>query len=264
VEIVSDADDVRIVATERVIYTVNGVDASFTEMMALPASQLDTTYWLPWYNNLNIDTQLRIANASNTDAVVHINIGGTPVPGSPFTISQDTGLPLSFAGIDNGPVEIHSNVNIVASERVIYKVNGTPVSFSEMVALPNKLLDTIYWLPWYNNKNLDTQLRVANVSSTDATVSISIGATPVPGSPFTIVAGTSLRESFAGIDQGPVKIESNVDVVVAERVIYEAAGGVDTSFSEMMALPNKLLDTIYWLPWYNNKNLDTQLRFGVP
>jgi hypothetical protein len=24
------------------------------------------------------------------------------------------------------------------------------------------------------------------------------------------------------------------------------------------------LDTIYWLPWYNNVDLATQLRFGIP
>jgi hypothetical protein len=39
---------------------------------------------------------------------------------------------------------------------------------------------------------------------------------------------------------------------------------LNTSFSEMMALPNSQLDTTYWLPWYNNVDLDTQLRFGVP
>jgi hypothetical protein len=37
-----------------------------------------------------------------------------------------------------------------------------------------------------------------------------------------------------------------------------------TSFSEMIALPDNLLDATYWLPWYNNRDLDTQLRFGVP
>jgi hypothetical protein len=46
-------------------------------------------------------------------------------------------------------------------------------------------------------------------------------------------------------------------------VIYRV-NGVDTSFSEMMAMPNNQLDTLYWLPWYNNKELNTQLRFGVP
>jgi len=51
--------------------------------------------------------------------------------------------------------------------------------------------------------------------------------------------------------------------VAAERVIYKV-NGAPTSFSEMMALPNSQLNTTYWLPWYNNVDLDTQLRFGVP
>jgi hypothetical protein len=49
------------VSAERVIYKVNNVDTSFSEMMALAASQLDTLYWLPWYNNVDLDTQLRFA-----------------------------------------------------------------------------------------------------------------------------------------------------------------------------------------------------------
>jgi hypothetical protein len=46
-------------------------------------------------------------------------------------------------------------------------------------------------------------------------------------------------------------------------VIYKVKG-IETSFSEMMALPNALLDATFWFPWYNNVDLDTQLRFGVP
>jgi hypothetical protein len=42
-----------------VIYKVNNVNTSFSEMMALPDSQVDDTYWLPWYNNIDLDTQLR-------------------------------------------------------------------------------------------------------------------------------------------------------------------------------------------------------------
>jgi len=51
--------------------------------------------------------------------------------------------------------------------------------------------------------------------------------------------------------------------VAAERLIYRV-NNIATSFSEMLALPNGQLDTTYWLPWYNNVDLDTQLRFGVP
>jgi hypothetical protein len=60
-----------------------------------------------------------------------------------------------------------------------------------------------------------------------------------------------------------VQIVSNIPIVAAERVIYKV-NAVNTSFSEMMALPDNSLDTLYWLPWYNNVDLDTQLRFGIP
>jgi hypothetical protein len=32
----------------------------------------------------------------------------------------------------------------------------------------------------------------------------------------------------------------------------------------MLGLPVGLLDTTAWLPWYNNLELDSQLRFTVP
>jgi CSLREA domain-containing protein len=260
---ISNIESTSMIAAERVIYKVNGVNTSFSEMMALPNSQLDNIYWLPWYNNVDLDTQLRFANVSGSPATVHVYVGGTEMSGSPFTLATGASIRKSFAGINKGPVKIESNVDIVAAERVIYKVNGVNTSFSETRALPNSQLDNIYWLPWYNNLDLDTQLRFANVSGSPATVHVYIGGQEVTGSPFNLAAGASTRKSFPGINSGPVKIESNVDIVAAERVIYKV-NDVDTSFSEMMGLPDIQIDTSYWLPWYNNVDLDTQLRFGVP
>jgi bacillolysin len=260
VKIVSN---VKIIAAERVIYRVNGVNTSFSELMALPNSQLDTTYWLPWYNNVGLDTQLRIANVSTSNATVQVYIGGQEMAGSPFTLAPGASTRLSLAGIDRGPVKIVSNQNIVAAERLIYRVNGVNTSFTEMMALPNNQLSTTYWLPWYNNVGLDTQLRIANLGTSNATVHVYIGGQEMTGSPFTLAPGASTRRSFPAIDRGPVQIVSNQNIVAAERVIYKV-NGINTSFSEMMGLPHPLLSSIYWLPWYNNVDLDTQLRFGVP
>jgi len=94
-------------------------------------------------------------------------------------------------------------------------------------------------------------------------VHIYIGGVEMSNSPFTLLPGESTRQSFAGINNGPVQIVSDVPIVAAERLIYKAQN-ISTSFTEMMALPNSQLDTAYWLPWYNNVDLDTQLRFGVP
>ena len=152
--------NVNIVAAERVIYKVNGVNTSFSEMMALPNGQLNTTYWLPWYNNVDLDTQLRFGNVSGSTATVHVLIGGVEMTGSPYILAPGASTRQSFV-VNNGPVQIVSDQNIVAAERVIYKVNNTPTSFSEMMGFPNRLLDTTYWLPWYNNVELQTQLRLA-------------------------------------------------------------------------------------------------------
>jgi len=259
----------KLIAAERVIYTINGVRTSFSEMMGLPEAQLSTTYWFPWYNNVDLDTQLRVGNVSGAPATVHVYIGGTEMVGSPFTLDASGEFQskrISFAGVNSGPVQVVSDVPIVAAERVIYSVNGVRTSFSEMMGLPDGQLSTTYWLPWYNNVDLDTQLRVGNVSGSTATVHVYIGGTEMVGSPFTLDASgefQSKRISFAGVNSGPVQVVSDVPIVAAERVIY-TINGVRTSFSEMMGLPEAQLSTIYWLPWYNNVDLDTQLRFGVP
>jgi hypothetical protein len=252
-----------IVASERIIYRVNGVNTSLSEMMALPGGQLDTTYFLPWYNNVDLDTQLRFANVSDTTAAVRVYIGGVEMVGSPFFLQPGGSTRKSFSGVNNGPVKIVSTQPIVAAERVIYRVNGVNTSFSEMMALPNSQQDTTFWLPWYDNNDLDTQLRFANTTNTPATVRVYIGGVEMIGSPFTLQPSESTRRSFPGVNSGPVKIVSDVPIVAAERVIYRV-NGISTSFSEMMGLPNSLLDAAFWFPWYNNIDLDTQLRFGLP
>jgi photosystem II stability/assembly factor-like uncharacterized protein len=255
----------NIVAAERLIYKVDGLNTSFTEMMALPDSQLDATYWLPWYNNVDLDTQLRFANVADQTATVHVYVAGQEMQGSPVTLAPADSTRISFPGVNNGPVQIVSNhgVPIVAAERVIYRVNGLPTSLTELMALPDIQLDATYWLPWYNSTEVDTQLRFANVSGSPATVHVFIGGQEMTGSPFSLAPAASTRRSFPGINSGPVKIVSNVPIVAAQRLIYRV-NGVNTSFSETMALPDSELDTSYWLPWYNNVDLDTQLRFGVP
>jgi hypothetical protein len=257
----ASTNNVPLIAAERLIYKANGVATSYTEMMGLPNGQLDKTYWLPWYNNVDLDTQLRFANVTGSTATIQVFIGGVEMPGSPFTLAAGASTRKSFTGVNNGPVKIVSNQNLVAAERLIYKANGVQTSFSETMALPDNQLDTTYWLPWYNNVDLDTQLRIANVSNSPATVHILIAG--VERGTLNLPAGASLRKSFPGINGGPVKLVSDngVPIVAAERLIYKV-NGVATSFTEMMGLPNSQLDTTYWLPWYNNKDLDTQLRFA--
>jgi hypothetical protein len=129
--------------------------------MGLPDNQVNMTYWLPGYDNVNLDTQLRVANVGASLATIHVFAGGTEVTGSPFTLAAGASTRLSFAGVNNGPVKIVSDVLIVVAKRMIYKANNSPTSFSETMGLPDSQLDTGYWMPWHNNIDLDTKIRIS-------------------------------------------------------------------------------------------------------
>lgn len=256
--------NVNIVAAERIIYKVAGNFISYSEIMALPESELDNVYWFPWYNNYGLDTQLRFANADDSEAAeIEVFIGGEK-RGETITLQPGESDRVSFTALNDGPVEVRSNVNIVAAMRVIYKVGGAFTGYSELMGLPDKQLSDTYWLPWYNNTgNVDTQLRFGNVSNSEATVHVYIAGQEMVDSPFVLQPGESTRPFWEGFNTGPVEIKSNVPIVAAERVIYKA-GGVPTSFTEMMGLPEEELDTVYWFPWYNSRGLISDLRIGVP
>ena len=83
--------------------------------------------------------------------------------GSPFSLTASgagQSTRLNFAGVNDGLVQVVSDVNIVVSERLLYYASGVPTSFSEMLGVPNSQLNTTWWMPWYKNVGeIDTQLR---------------------------------------------------------------------------------------------------------
>jgi hypothetical protein len=155
------------------------------------------------------------------------------------------------------------NVPIIASMRVAYFNGSAWTDFSEMIGLPISSLSTRYSFPIYNNVSLNTQLRFANVGSTTTTVTVKIGG--VLKGAYILSASQSKRVNYAGLDGGPVVIQSsgNVPIIASERVAY-FDGSAWSSFAEMMGMPFAQWTDTYIFPWYNNLDLNTQLRFGVP
>jgi hypothetical protein len=82
---------------------------------------------------------------------------------------------------------------------------------------------------------------------------------------YNLAPNASQRVSYTGLDSGPIVIQSsgNVLIIASKRVAY-FNGSAWSSFAEMMGLPQSQLSTSYVFPWYNNVDIDTQLRFGVP
>jgi uncharacterized protein YcfL len=256
---VVSANNVSMIAGERVIFSVNGVGTSYSEMMGLPQTQVATSYLFPWYNNLQLNSQLRFGNVGAASTIVSIKIHGVTQP-TTYTLLPGESNTATFP-VSDGPIEVFSNgQNIIAAERVIFTVNNTPTSYSELMGLPQTKLATSYLFPWYNNLQLNSQLRFGNVGAASTIVSIKIhGVTQL--TTYTLLPGESNTATFP-VSDGPIEVFSNgQNIIAAERVIF-SVNGLGTSYSELMGLPQTQLATSYLFPWYNNLQLNSQLRFG--
>jgi hypothetical protein len=268
VRIVSSNSNAKILAGMRVIY---GGGISFDELMAYPTAQLSTEYWFPFYNhnNVNLDTEMRVANTSSTTAAtVEIYIGG--VLKDSTTIQPLSAYVKSFPGFNGGPVRVVStnSINLVASLRLLYKNANMKFTFSELMGVPTAQLSNDYWLPYYKNNttDTDTQIRFTNTSSTESTtVTIYMGGNQTPIYTKVLAPSSADRKNFDNLTGGPIRIfgdNPNAKILAGMRVIY----GGNMSFDELMAYPTAFLSAEYWFPFYNhnNVNLDTEIRTGLP
>jgi hypothetical protein len=263
---------INIIAAERVIYSQGGaqrgVETSYSEMMAFPDNQLTTQYWFPWYNNVNMWTQLRFANPSTslaTNVKVYL---GTQLLWS-YDLAPMASVRKDFAGVNGGPLKIVSTQKVIAAERVIYSEGGVQrgveTSYSELMAIPDNKLYSSYVFPSYSypDSSIWGQLRLANPSTTQSTtVKVYLGSELL--ATYNLGPSASLRTDYLGKDGGPLRVEStNGSIIAAMRVIMKV-NGVDTSYSEIAGYPVNQLTGTYLFPWYNNYNFDTQFRIANP
>ena len=262
---VQSTNGIPINASERVAYSPDGGTTwtSYSELMGMPVNQLTTSYTFPWYNNANLNTQLRFGNVGSAATTVTVTVGGQIKGAYPLLPNQSTRA--SYPGLNAGPVKVTSsgNVPIIASERVAYFDGTDWTSFSEMMGLPSTRLTTSYMFPRYNNVDINSQLRFGNVGTSPTTVTVTVGGL-VKGT-YQLLPNQSTRVSYPGLDDGPVKVISSggVPIIASMRVAYTPDNGVTwPEFSEIMGLPLSSLSTSYSFPVYNNVDLNTQLRFG--
>jgi hypothetical protein len=275
--IVSSNADAPIIAAERIIYSngngtvQNGTHTSYFELMGFPSNKLTSEYWIPWYNNVNMWTQLRFANPSTIQSTtVSVYLGNSLLGSYPLGPSQSTRT--DFPAVNGGPLHIVSSggIPIIAAERVIYSVggaqNGTHTSYSELMAIPNNQLINKYWFPSYSYPDIGTwgQIRIANPSSSQSTTVKVYLAGTLMGT-YTLSALQSQRIDYLGQDDGPLMVTSidGLPIIVSMRVI-QSVSGVQTSYSEIVGYPDNQIATTYLFPWYNNFNFDSQLRISAP
>jgi hypothetical protein len=167
---VRSANGVNIVASQK---SVSGPKKSYSEVMGYPFNQFATTYWFPWYDHgypsvigSNMRTWILVGNPSTTQsATVQIYIGGVlqTVPNSNppttiFTIPPRGNITPRWIGLQNGPVQIVSNIPVFVSERVFTVPNSV---FNEAMGVPDNQLTNEYWYPWYDSQYMNNFILVS-------------------------------------------------------------------------------------------------------
>ena len=88
------------------------------------------------------------------------------------------------------------------------------------MGLPKEQLSSEYWFPWYNNATpaMDQSFRIANMDTTSETIEVLVGTTLLDS--FTLGVDQSIRISYVGIDNGPIRIRStnSKKIIAAMRV----------------------------------------------
>ena len=231
----------------RVLY--GGV--SYSELMGFPASQLTKDYWFPYYNNVAMNSQLRVSNVGGASTTITVTYGnGTPLDS--YTLAAGAATRKNYAGINAGPLHVTSSAsNILTTIRVVYANQ----SYSELAGFPNNQLTTDYWYPYYNNVAMNSQLRVSNVGGAPTTITVTYGnGTPLDS--YTLAAGAATRKNYAGINAGPLHVTSSAsNILTTVRVVY-----ADQSYSELSGYPANQLTKEYTYPVYDNVTANSQLR----
>jgi hypothetical protein len=241
----------NILATVRVLY--GGV--SYSEMMGLPVEQLMKEYLFPYYNNVAMDSQLRVSNLGSGPTTITVYLGTQQIDS--YTLAGGAATRKNYAGKNGGPLRVtSSNTNILSTIRVLY--GGS--SYSEMMGLPVNKVAQEYWYPVYDNSSLDSQLRVSNVGTGPTTITVYSGNTQIDS--YSLGVGGATRKNYPQ-NTGPLHVVSDPEPILSTiRMLYTTPG--NASYYEMMGLPNTQLSTQYFFPWYNNSAMDSEMRFAVP
>jgi N6-adenosine-specific RNA methylase IME4 len=234
-----------IVASQRVIYG----GGSYSEMMGLPFEQLTKEYLFPYYNNVAMDSQLRVSNVGGANTTITIYLGTTQI--DQYTLAAGGATRKNYTGRNSGPLRVTSSAsNILATIRVLYNKS----SYSELMGLPVNQLAKEYLFPYYNNVAMDSQLRVSNVGGANTTITVYLGTTQIDS--YALAAGGATRKSYTGRNSGPLRVTSSAsNILTTIRVLYSG-----NSYSELMGFPASLLSQSYWYPVYDNVAVDSQLR----
>jgi hypothetical protein len=134
---------------------VNNV--SYSELMGYPVNQLTTEYWYPVYDDVDLDSQLRVSNVGNGTTTITIYAGGTQIDS--YSLGAGQATRVNYASKNTGPLHVVSSSQPILSTIRLWLASGP--SYYEIMGLPGNQLTAQYWFPWYNSLVMNPEVRIA-------------------------------------------------------------------------------------------------------
>ncbi len=231
-----------LLASQRVLFNGN-----FTEVTAVAASQLDSEYYLAWYDQYSPGMQswMLVSNQGTQATTAEVYIGDMGTPAGSYGLNPGEMVTPQFPGIIDGPVYVRSTNGqpLVVSQRVTF--NGY---FSEVMGVPASGLSDEFDFNWYDqlSPGFQTWILVANPTAAPVDAEVFIGGFK-QGPTLSLAAGGVEAVSFPGLRDGPVKVRSTggEQLVVSERTL------MGSSFEELQGAAHGSLSTDSWFTWYD-------------
>ncbi len=250
-----------LLTSQRVIF-----GRTFNEVIGVRASDLDTSYYFPWYDS-KVEhgmggNWILVGNEGSTAAHVEIYVGGAKMhdPANPnndyFTVQPGSEITPTFPGLMAGPVKVISTNGqpLICSQRVIYKS-----SFNEVMGQAASKLESKYHFTWYDSKTADQMggdwILTSNADpSNEADIQICFSGHCGPissnGSPGYVPLAVNQYFNLAlrqiMVPNIDVQCINSRPIFTSQRVIYK------DSFSEAMGYPDSKLTTSYNFTWYDS------------
>jgi hypothetical protein len=212
-----------VLATQRVQYY-----SSFKEVWAEGPAQAATTTYLNWYDKaspgMSIDN-IHVIDPGTTAANVTVSVPGAT--DQVLIVPAGGEANVSFpAGTIGGPIVVHSDQAVLASQRVVYYA-----TFNEVWAQSAAQASTTSRVTWYDKASpgmFNDNFHILNPGTSIATVTVTLpGAAPQQ---TTVAPGGESFVSFPpGTIGGPVTVTSDQPVLASQRVQYYS------SFNEIWA-----------------------------
>ncbi|MFW5719731.1 MAG: S8 family serine peptidase [Candidatus Dojkabacteria bacterium] len=208
-------------------------------------NNIAVTKYFTWYDQSASDKKawVLVGNPSTTEtAYVQIQLGKEDK--FYYSIPPNGRVVPRFGTIRTGPVTVTSDIEVYATQRVLYEG-----SFNEYEAIDSRDLTNSYKFTWYDSKDSSQKawILVGNPSTTE-TANVTIKITDQINETYSIPPGDRITPRYNGIVAGPVEVTSDINVFASQRTIFKG------SFNEYAGIPMNSLTNKYFFTWYDSKD----------